>query len=141
MRTQNFVLICAIVAIALTTVGCATSGLYSSGNATEVQLQRGNFKIVARNVAGAAEAGYLFGQSFSLGITTNTIAVVRVSGTGMLYDEALANLWKNFEAANGPVEGRKLALVNVRYDSEALNLFVYTQPKIMIRADVIEFTD
>ena len=72
---------------------------------------------------------------------TNTLALVRVSGTGMIYKEALENLWKNFEATNGAIEGRRLALVNVRYDSDALNLFVYTRPKIMIRADVVEFTD
>jgi hypothetical protein len=59
----------------------------------------------------------------------------------MLYKEALENLWKNFETTNGSVEGRRLALVNVRYDADALNLFVYTQPKIVIRADVVEFTD
>jgi len=126
---------------ALSAFGCASSGMFPSTNVTEVQLQRGNFKIVARNVSGEAEAGYLVGSSFSLGIYTNTLAVYRISGTGMLYKEALENLWKNYEATNGPVEGKSLALINVRYDSEALNLIVYTQPKVMIRADVIEFTD
>ncbi len=59
----------------------------------------------------------------------------------MLYKEALENLWKNYETANGPVEGKRLALINVRYDSDALNLIVYTQPKIIVRADIVEFTE
>jgi hypothetical protein len=59
----------------------------------------------------------------------------------MLYKEALDNLWKNYEAVHGGVEGKKLALINIHYDSEALNLIVYTRPKVMIRADVVEFTE
>jgi len=140
MNTKFF-LTSLLLVLALTTIGCASGGMFPSANITDVQLQRNNFKIVARNVTGEAEAGYLLGQSFSLGMYTNTLALVRVSGTGMIYKEALENLWKNFEATNGAIEGRRLALVNVRYDSDALNLFVYTRPKIMIRADVVEFTD
>jgi hypothetical protein len=29
--------------------------------------------------------------------------------------------------------------VNVRFDSDPLNLFVVTRPKVSIRADVVEF--
>lgn len=141
MTTQKLILILLLTLAALTAAGCASAGMFPSANVTEVQLQRGNFKIVARNVTGEAEAGYLFGSSFSLGMSTNTFALFRVSGSGMLYKEALENLWKNFEASNGAIEGKRLALVNVRYDSEALNLFVYTQPKVMIRADVVEFAE
>jgi hypothetical protein len=134
---MNFIVL--VSALALT--GCATGGMFVAGNVTDVQLQKNNFKIVARDVSGEAQAGYLFGASFSMGATTNSFALVRISGTGMLYKEALQNLWKSYETANGPVEGKRLALVNVRYDAEALNLFVYTQPKIVVRADVVEFTD
>lgn len=76
-----------------------------------------------------------------MGMATNTFALVRVYGTGLLYKEALEDLWKNYETTYGSVEGKKLALINVRYDAEALNLIVYTRPKINIRADVIEFTE
>ncbi|MFA6541727.1 MAG: DUF6567 family protein [Bacteroidota bacterium] len=129
------------VLIAAISAGCASGGMFTASNITEVQLQKNNFIIVARNVSGEAEAGYLLGSTFSLGMMTNTVAVLRVSGTGMLYKEAFDDLWKNYEAAHGPVEGKKLALVNVRYDADALNLFVYTRPKVMIRADVVEFTN
>ncbi len=141
MKTRMWLMATLAVMIALGMTGCATGGMFVSGNVTDVQLQKGNFKIVARDVSGEAQAGYLLGASFSVGATTNSFALIRISGTGMLYKEALQNLWKSYESANGPVEGKKLALVNVRYDSEALNLFLYTQPRLVIRADVVEFTE
>ena len=139
MKTYFRISLCILIAAMF--AGCASTGMFTASNLTEVQLQKDNFIIVARNVSGEAEAGYIFGSSFSIGMMTNTVAVLRVSGTGMLYKEALEDLWKNYEAVHGPVEGKKLALVNVRYDADALNLFVYTRPKVMVRADVVEFTN
>jgi len=113
--------------------------MFTSANLTNVQLQQANYKIVATNISGTAEAGYLIGVTFPVGPLTHTLALVRVNGTGLLYKEALENLWKNYEDKYGKVEGDKLALINVRYDSDALNLFLYTSSKIYIRADVIRF--
>ena len=124
---------------ALLLSGCASSGLFFSMNNTAVELSEDNYEIVATNVSGEAEAGYLLGVSFSAGAATNTLALARVSGSGMLYMEALEELWKNYEEEHGSVIGKKLALVNVRYDSDALNLLLYTSAKISIRADVVEF--
>ena len=121
--------------------GCSTGGAFLASNITDVQLQKDNFRVVARNITGEAQAGYVLGGTFSTGMTTNTFALFRVVGTGMLYKEALEDLWKNYEAANGPIEGKKIALINVRYDAEAINLVIYTQPRIVIRADVVEFTN
>ena len=140
MKTYSLLIFCLLIT-GIMFAGCAAGGMFTASNITEVQLQKNNFIIVARNVSGEAEAGYLFGSTFSLGMMTNTVAVLRVSGTGMLYKEAFDDLWKNYEAAHGPVEGKKLALINVRYDADAMNLFIYTRPKIMIRADVVEFTN
>jgi len=125
-------------AVALT--GCSNGGVFAGANITDVQLQSNNFKIVARDISGEAQAGYILGGTWSGGMYTNTFAFIRVSGTGLLYKEAFADLWKNYEAAHGPVGDKKIAFINLRYDSDALNLVVYTQAKIMIRADVIEFT-
>jgi hypothetical protein len=141
MRPQKFLLNVLTIILALGFIGCATSGMFTAGNVTSVELQKNNFKIIAEGVTGEAQAGYVFGGSVSMGMATNTFALFRVAGTGMLYKEALENLWKNFEATHGSIEGKHLALANVRYDAEALNLFFYTQPRIMIRADVVEFTD
>jgi hypothetical protein len=141
MRPQKFLLNVLTIILALGFIGCAASGMFTAGNVTSVELQKNNFKIIAEGVTGEAQAGYVFGGSVSMGMATNTFALFRVAGTGMLYKEALENLWKNFEATHGSIEGKHLALANVRYDAEALNLFFYTQPRIMIRADVVEFTD
>lgn len=119
---------------------CSTSGMFTSVNTTNVELREANYKIVATNVSGYSEAGYLLGFTFPNGPMTSTLAFFRVSGTGLLYQEALQDLWKNYEDAYGPVAGKKLALINVRYDTDALNvLFIYTGAKINIRADVVQF--
>jgi hypothetical protein len=141
MKTRTLLIgLIGLIAIFLLS-GCSSSGAFMAGNVTDVQLQRNNFKIVAQNVTGEAQAGYLFGGTFSTGFATNTFALFRVSGSGMLYKEALENLWKNYEAVNGPIAGKKIALINVRYDTDALNLVIYTQPKLLIRADVVEFIE
>jgi len=90
-------------------------------------------------VTGESESAYVFGLSYSTGLAASTFAIARVEGTGMLYSEALENLWANFETTNGTVRDQKLALVNVRYDTDILNLFVYTKVRVTVRADVIEF--
>ena len=110
-------------------------------NQTNVELSEANYNIVATNLVGQSRAGYLFGFSMSLGSSTQTLAIARVEGTGMLYKEAMEDLWKNFEAEHGKTEGRKLALANVRYDSETLNLLVFTGIKVFVRADIVEFTE
>jgi hypothetical protein len=138
-RIYMFGVIVMVAAVAL--IGCSNGGVFAGANLTDVQLQRNNFKIVAKDVSGEAQAGYLFGITWSGGMYSNTLALFRVSGTGLLYKEAFADLWKNYEAAHGPVGDKKIAFINLRYDSDALNLFLFTQAKIMIRADVIEFTE
>ena len=114
-----------VIIIGILMMSCSNNGMFLGMNQTNVELSR---------------AGYVFGFSLSLGSSTQTFAIGRVEGTGMLYKEALEDLWKNFEAKHGKIDGRKLALANVRYDSEALNLFVYTGVKVFVRADVVEFT-
>ena len=136
---SKFLIYPVVLISALLLSGCANTGLFFSANNTEVELSSNNYEIVATNVSGESEAGYLLGVSFSAGAATNTVALARVSGSGMLYTEALENLWKDYEEKHGSVIGKKLALVNVRYDSDALNLILYTKAKISIRADVVEF--
>ena len=119
--------------------GCATSGVFPSASLTTVELSEANFEIVATDVGGTATAAYVFGVSGGVGVGMQTLAVARIEGEGDLYAAALRDLWRNFEEMDGPVVGRRLALVNVRHDTEALNLFVYTRPTVWIRADVVEF--
>jgi hypothetical protein len=120
-------------------LSCSNNGMFVGVNQTNVELSEANYNIVATNLVGQSKVGYLFGLSTSFGASTQTFAMFRVDGTGMLYKEALEDLWDSFEKKYGKIEGRKLALANVRYDSEILNLFIYTGLKVFIRADVIEF--
>jgi len=121
--------------------GCASSGMHMSSSLTNVELSSANYRIVARSVSGEARAGYIFGASFGIGMYAQVIGMARVSGDKALYKTAMDNLWSNFEARHGSAEGRNLALVNIRYDVDALNLFVYTQPNLTIQADIIEFLE
>lgn len=127
-----------LLAVALT--GCINSGAFFATNLTNVELGQGDYAIVASNVTGQAEAGYLLGLSASQGGYASTFALIRVEGDGLLYREAVENLWANFAADNGPVEGRRLALVNVHFDADAANyLGLYTKSVVSVRADVVEF--
>ncbi|ERM84683.1 hypothetical protein P872_23525 [Rhodonellum psychrophilum GCM71 = DSM 17998] len=121
--------------------GCASSGMHMSSSLTNVELSEANYQIVARSVSGEAKAGYILGASFGVGMYAQVFGVARVSGDKALYKTAMDHLWENFEAKHGSVEGRNLALVNVRYDVDALNLIVYTQPVLTIQADIIEFLE
>ena len=125
-----------------TLTSCASTGRFNSVNLTNVELSGRNFHIIATNVSGEASAGYLLGFSMAGGSEMQTLALLRIKGDGLLYKEALEELWLNFEQEHGSAKGRALALVNVRYDSDALNVLgLYTKPQISIRADVIEFEE
>jgi hypothetical protein len=123
--------------------GCATTGLYNTANLTNVELSEPNYTIVARSVSGTAESDYILGFSAAFGGEMQSFAVFRLGGPDFLYQAALENLWENYEnQTNSEVVGRGLALVNVRYDSEATNILgFYTKAKVAITADVVEFED
>ena len=119
--------------------GCTTSGAFLSLNQTHVNLEQANYSITATSVSGYSEAAYVLGISYGTGPSVNTLAAGRVEGTGLLYKEALEDLWTNYEANHGTMDGKRLALANVRYDADILNLVLYTQVKVTVRADVVEF--
>lgn len=121
--------------------GCTTSGAFLSLNQTQVNLEQANYTITATNVSGYSETAYVLGFSYGTGLTVSTFAAGRVEGTGMLYKEALENLWTNYEKDHGTIDGKRLALANVRYDTDILNLLIYTKVMMNVRADIIEFTD
>lgn len=121
--------------------GCSSSGAFLASNQTNVELGEANYTIVATGVHGEAESGYILGLSYSSGFIANTFALARVSGTDKLYSDALDNLWENYESNHGAIGDKKLALTNVRYDAEILNLILYTGTKITVRADIVEFNE
>jgi len=128
-----------ILFISFLLAGCSNSGAFLAVNQTVVNLEEGNYTIQATNLSGESSAGYILGLSYSSGPVANSLAIARVSGTGMLYAEAIDNLWTSYEEQYGTVRGEKAALTNVRYDADMLNLILYTQVKVTVRADVILF--
>jgi hypothetical protein len=118
---------------------CTTSGFHASVNTTQVQLNEGNYRIIARSVRGQAQARYILGLSYSYGINSHTLGLIPLDKERNLYSMAMENLWTNFEAREGSSKGRRLALTNIRYDAQALNLLFYVRPELVIVADVVEF--
>jgi hypothetical protein len=132
------ILLASLTAIVLLN-GCASTGLTASSHVTNVQLTNPNFRVVATNVSGEATTKAVLGVSYGLGMATTQVALIPLGNDRMLYKTAMKNLWEKFESTNGKVSNRRLALVNVRYDSDALNLFFYTSVTTAIVADVVEF--
>ena len=125
----------------LTLAGCASTGMFPAVNLTTTQLAEGNFRLIATDVGGESSAAYILGFASSIGPDIRTVAVARIEGEGFLAREALADLWATFAQTYGPVENRSLALVNVRFDADVLNLILYVRPRMSVRADVVEFIE
>jgi hypothetical protein len=141
MKTKKILYFLVLALFSVSIFGCASAGVFNEGNLTDVRLAENNYNIVATDVHGESTAAYVLGGTMSNGMMTSIYALFRVSGTDKLYTDAINNLWKNFESKVGPVVGKKYALVNVRYDANCLNLFLYTSVKLTVRADVVEFID
>lgn len=136
---KKIIVVLQAMALAVLVSGCASTGLTASTHVTSVQLNSANFRVIATNIAGEASSEAVLGVSYGLGIGATQLALIPLTGDRMLYKTAMQNLWTNFEARNGAVANRKLALVNIRYDSESLNLFFYTKVTTTVVADVVEF--
>ncbi|MEN8193652.1 MAG: DUF6567 family protein [Bacteroidota bacterium] len=135
-----FVLSISLTLITLLT-GCGTGGAFQANHITSVELSKPNFNIAARDIHGSATQGYLVGISYSQGSDIGTFALIKVAGVEKLYDAAIKDLWNNYREKYGDTEEKKLALVNIRQDTEILNTIVYTQAKYFITADVVEFVE
>ena len=121
--------------------GCGTMGTFRANNITNVELSQPNFNIVARDLQGSAMQGYLFGISVPQGSDISTFALIKIAGVEKPYASAVKDLWNNYREKYGDIEGKKLALVNIRQDTETLNTLVYTEAKYYITADVVEFIE
>lgn len=128
-----------MLSIVLLLGSCASAGLTASSHITNVRLTNPNFRVVATNVSGEASSKGVLGVSYGLGMASVQLAIIPLTENRKLYQSAIKNFWNNFEASHGPVTGKRLALVNVRYDSESLNLFLFTKVTTVVVADVVEF--
>ncbi len=137
---KSIIIASSVLAVSFFVSSCVNSGLLVSSHSTQVQLTQANYNVIANSVTGQAKAGYLFGASLGVGMYAQAYALIPLQKDRALYKIAMADLWKKFEEKHGKTEGRSLALVNLRYESEALNTGIYTQPRLTIIADVVEFT-
>src|SRR6056297_1683673 len=110
----------------LVLTGCSNSGAFLAVNQTVVNLEEGNYVIQATNLSGESSAGYILGLSYSSGPVANSLAIARVSGSGMLYAEAIDDLWTSYEEEYGTVQGEKVALTNVRFGRYPESRTIYT---------------
>lgn len=137
----NKIAMIAATSVALLLSACSATGVTASTHTTNVQLNRANYRILATNVSGQASSEALLGVSVGFGMAASQFAIIPVSNDRALYQKAMNDLWAKFEATHGSPNDKKLALVNFRYDSESLNTFLYTQLRVTVVADVIEFTE
>jgi hypothetical protein len=138
---QRFIFMLFSLIFLLTLNACYTGGSFIAQNTTNVELSNSNFKIVEQNLEGSASADYLIGASSSFGFISQTFAIIRIGGTAKLYNEAIQDIWRKYEEKHGDRSGKKLALINIHYDTDILNLLLYTRTTLYIHADVIEFEE
>ncbi len=138
---QRILFLLMVILFLVSFSSCGTGGAFRATHVTNVELSEPNFNIVAKDMHGSSMQGYLIGLSYSAGSDIGTFALIKVSGVEKLYDSAIKELWANYREKYGSTDGKKLALINIRQDSEVLNTLVYTQAKYFITADVIEFIE
>lgn len=107
-------------------IGCSSSmgGKMPQSTATSVLLKEKNYKTIKMGAKGTSIGFRLLGI---LPITSPN------------YAEAKADLYENLGTAD--LEGRPIALANQTEDTSSLYLILFSIPKIVVTADVVEFID
>jgi len=111
----------ALLLTAALLAGCASSGDFRQSTGTDVSLRGNNYKVVKAGAKGQSIGFYLFG----------IIPIVSPN-----YADAKSNLYKS---VGEPLEGRSVALANQTQDKSNLYLLLFSIPKIVVTADIIEF--
>lgn len=114
-----------IIAVALLALsGCQSysNGSMPQSTSTSVSLQENNYKVVKAGASGQSTGFYLLG----------ILPIVQPN-----FAEAKTSLYKSI---GQPLEGRSVALANQTQDSSSLYLILFSLPKIVVTADVVEFT-
>ena len=116
--------------VAASTIGlCFGLGCTSSGNfrgqttGTGVSLTHNNYRVIK---AGATGKSYGF----------RLLGIIPLANPK--YATAKSHLYKS---VGEPLTGRAIALANQTEDQSTVYLILFSIPKLMVTADVIEFTD
>lgn len=133
----------ASMASAVALSNCTTSNIVAEANHnnhTQIKLEQANYKVVATQIKGESK-GFHFLSALPTSIPTSLddISNIMVDG-GIAFksatkSEALGNLYKNA----GNQANRSTALINIREEKGGSNYFLFSRPKYIITADLIEF--
>ena len=123
-----------------------TASLFGCSNSGSIQQQsvmfiEPNHRYIERNIRAEVSQGYVLGVSGADGVNGSiwSFALARVSGTATPHEDALQSIWAQFEEKHGAVGDRNYSLANIRFDSESLNLLLFTSTRLYVYADVVEF--
>ena len=105
--------------LVLLSIGCAGSVGKLQTTVSAMNLDRANFRVIKASARGVDQGFNLFG----------VIPIIMPS-----ISDATDDLMQGIDA-----EGRAVALTNVTQERQTLYLILFSLPKIVIRADVIEF--
>lgn len=100
-------------------VGCTSMGVMPHGTGTTTDLTRANFRIVKANVRGEDSGFWLLGF---IPITSPSI----INAMDQLQHQAGS-------------EGRAVTLVNVTQEERNAYFILFSIPRVVIRADAVEF--
>ena len=114
-------LICVLAMLFVCRCASMESGRMTQSTDAGVTLREANYKIIKAGARGTSRGFYLFGF---LPITTPK------------YANAKSDL---YDSVGQPLEGRSIALANQTEDRSTVWLLLFSLPKIVVTADVIEF--
>lgn len=115
---KSLVLLLSVFAICIMATGCSMTGGYIGHSIqTEVQLGQANFDVV-KSITGEAQADYYF-------------------GIGPSQQDLLAQAERNMIAKAG-LRGSQ-ALVNVTTDIKRTGFLIWSQKKVYVSAEVVQF--
>jgi hypothetical protein len=118
MKIKNLIIFCPFILLA----GCASQGEFNHLNATDVNLNSNNYRIIKAGASGCSTGFNLLGF---------------IPFASPHYSEAKADL---YHSVTEPMNGRAIALANQTEDRSTIYLILFSLPKVTITADVIEFT-
>lgn len=102
-------------------LGCSSRGLFPASMQTQVDLSRGNYRVVRSNISGTS-------MGFSL---LGIIPIVPPTYTAAMSD---------LQSQAALTEGQAQAFVNVVQEQTSLYLILFSLPMLTVRADIVEFT-
>ena len=121
MRRHSATIVAALGGVLLL-AACGQRPVPAPAAGTQVDLSRGNYRVIQSNVTGESWGVSLLGF----------IPIVSPS-----YTAAMSALYARF---GGLEHGKPQALVNVVQETHSIYLVVVSLPKLSVRADIIEFT-